>query len=56
MRGRLFFTQETGVLDLEAKSLLVWIMSNNLLLMIQTNNGSFSRANDSVRKYSFELG
>lgn len=31
MRGRLFFTQETGVLDLEAKSLLVWIMSNNLI-------------------------
>ena len=50
MRGRLFFTQGTDVLDLKAKSLLVWIMSNNLLLMIQTNNGSFSRANDSVRK------
>lgn len=29
MRGRLFFTQETGVLDLKAKSLFVSIMSNN---------------------------
>lgn len=56
MRGRLFFTQGTDVLDLEAKSLLVWIMSNNLLLMIQTNNGSFSRANDSVRKVLFRAG
>lgn len=54
MRGRLFFTQGTDVLDL--KDLLVWIMSNNLLLMIQTNNGSFSRANDSVRKVLFRAG
>lgn len=29
MRERLFFTQETGELDLKAKSLLVWIMSNS---------------------------
>ena len=32
MRGRLFFTQGTDVLDLKAKSLLVWIMSNNLFI------------------------